>query len=893
MAWKPAAVQPGTSRGVSARRSVRRSGRAPWIVAVSFVVLTASPITALIWASVSLSTTAVSREAQEKAATAAAASSAFLDERFRTWTQTLDSFAELYLSPDIDSPTALNKDLNLMLQSHLNVDIAFVETTDGQPITGQPESVTDQPWRPYAVPSSDRSVYREDWLQAMGDAASKPVLTPVAARDSNDNSGIAAAIALHQDGFMTAQRVGYLIAITDLVDLQSLVDGYRQSSNASMTVIDGSGNPIVWPGSQSGVAPPSQLGSTSAVREALAGHPTVVTRAGSNGAQSFNAYAAIPNPGWVVVVDIPAGESTADVGELRTTVLTIGLVLGLILLAMLGGALAMLRRTELAAALRKRVGSLARLNEAARSVHEQRGTAALEMIAETSRGLVAADFSVLSLDGGTPADKRSLTRGGDESVDPASLMALAAAITARVEARAVVEMESTRELWAADEAPDAPSIGPVVSVPLAAGDQVLGRLTVARMAGKSPFGIEEVALLEQMAGHAVTAFEKARHEEDLSENLETERERFRTAFEGMPVGMAVLDTDLRPVRVNQALADMFGWRFSDLARLSPLDRGFPTIEAWDVSSDASELLQGARAAVQGEHRALTSDGHWLWILITMSVVRDRRGSPVWFLIQFQDITERRHALDMRLEGVIRESEQKTRFLAMMSHELRTPLNAIMGFAQLLARPAFGHLSDRQRRYVDNIAESGEHLLALINDILDFTRIRSGELKVEMQTVEILPLVQDLVSKSRPDLDAKGLTIEAEVEPGVEAWADRLRLSQVLWNLISNASKFTPSGGLISISAVAVAGKVCIDVADTGVGIPAEEQQRIFNEFTQLDSSMSRQQQGTGLGLSISKHLTELMGGTISVASRMGQGTTFTITLREHASLTLVAPERAS
>lgn len=234
----------------------------------------------------------------------------------------------------------------------------------------------------------------------------------------------------------------------------------------------------------------------------------------------------------------------------------------------------------------------------------------------------------------------------------------------------------------------------------------------------------------------------------------------------------------------------------------------------------------------------------------------------------------------RLVRDLREANSvKSRFLANMSHELRTPLNAILGFSQVLSAEDFGPLNERQRRYTGHIETSGRRLLDLINDILDLAKVEAGLMQVIPETIEVGPVVLESYSQIERQAEEKGIKLVYRMAPGLWATADPRRLQQVILNLLSNAVKFTPDGGSVVVASSLAEGEgVAITVTDTGMGIAAEEQALIFDEFAQSDNEESREQKGTGLGLSLSRKLTELMAGTLTLTSELGRGSCFTVTL---------------
>jgi signal transduction histidine kinase len=228
------------------------------------------------------------------------------------------------------------------------------------------------------------------------------------------------------------------------------------------------------------------------------------------------------------------------------------------------------------------------------------------------------------------------------------------------------------------------------------------------------------------------------------------------------------------------------------------------------------------------------------------------------------------------------SRHKSEFLANMSHELRTPLNAIMGFSQVLREKLFGELNEKQSEYVGDILSSSEHLLSLINDILDLSKVEAGHLELEVASFSLREALERGVVMIKERATRNGVELALEVDPAVGiVEADERRVRQVVFNLLSNAVKFTPAGGNVEVRSAKVDGDVLVSVADTGPGIAPEDQQRIFEEFQQTHAG-TRQAEGTGLGLALSKRLIELHGGRIWVESTLGEGSTFTFSLPAEA-----------
>jgi len=225
------------------------------------------------------------------------------------------------------------------------------------------------------------------------------------------------------------------------------------------------------------------------------------------------------------------------------------------------------------------------------------------------------------------------------------------------------------------------------------------------------------------------------------------------------------------------------------------------------------------------------------------------------------------------------SRHKSEFLANMSHELRTPLNAIIGFSEVLQQRMFGELTAKQAQYVDVILASGRHLLSLINDILDLSKVEAGRMELEPTTFDLQLAIENTVALVRDRAAHHGLRLELALDGELgHVVADERKVKQILLNLLANAVKFTPDGGGIEIRASRTDGKVEISVSDTGIGIAPEDQEVIFEEFRQVGTDYARKREGTGLGLALVKRLVELHGGQIWVKSGAGKGSTFTFTL---------------
>jgi signal transduction histidine kinase/DNA-binding response OmpR family regulator len=249
--------------------------------------------------------------------------------------------------------------------------------------------------------------------------------------------------------------------------------------------------------------------------------------------------------------------------------------------------------------------------------------------------------------------------------------------------------------------------------------------------------------------------------------------------------------------------------------------------------------------------------------------------------EVQEANRRLEATNQELlrakEEAERTSRFKDQFLSTMSHELRTPLNAVLGFSDLLADECYGPLNDRQRRYVEHIHTGGKHLLNLISDILDLSKIEAGRMELAIESLRVEPVFGEVLSVMQPLADKKSQSLSKHSKPGLVVRADSTRLKQVLMNLLGNAIKFTSRGGSIELGAHLVGGRVRIEVRDNGPGIPAGDQQRIFEAFYRLRES-GKKIEGTGLGLAITNRLVELHGAELTLDSEIGKGSCFYFSL---------------
>jgi PAS domain S-box-containing protein len=375
--------------------------------------------------------------------------------------------------------------------------------------------------------------------------------------------------------------------------------------------------------------------------------------------------------------------------------------------------------------------------------------------------------------------------------------------------------------------------------------------------------------------------------------------RFRELLEAAPDAIMQLDAGGRIVLLNRVTEDMFGYSRDELLG-EPVEVLIPQeLHTRHVQHRASyqqhptTRAMGSGLALEG----IRKNGSRFPVEISLSPSATNDGFRVTAIIR--DITERRMAEDRlrrvqgeytqrlaetnaELEMTNRELERanrlKSEFLASMSHELRTPLHTIIGFSELLAEELEGPLNEKQLRFVQHIHTDSLHLLELINDILDISKIEAGRLELRPEPFDFGALVTESLASVRALAQAKSLALEAAWEVPTAIEADRLRIKQVLVNLLSNAIKFTPEKGLIRVEARVQESFVVVSVSDTGIGIPAEEHEFIFDKFHQVSATTKGVREGTGLGLAITKRLVEQHGGIIRVDSEPQHGSTFLFTL---------------
>jgi PAS domain S-box-containing protein len=409
-----------------------------------------------------------------------------------------------------------------------------------------------------------------------------------------------------------------------------------------------------------------------------------------------------------------------------------------------------------------------------------------------------------------------------------------------------------------------------------------------------PHGTDEIADLARLLEEASDLLRSRERE------LRDGESRYRNFFDQAPIPYEETDRAGVVRRFNQAVSNLLK---------TPPDQllGY---RAWDfVAPDQQESFRAAMLGriASGEEGGnfncdlLLEDGTRIGVEIRESFIRDDNGKVTAVLRSLTDVTERniaamaarkveQYALELRnrneqlghaLEAARNAVAAKGRFLAGVSHELRTPLNAIIGFAEILYDGRVGEVSDDHKECLSDILVSARHLLQLINDILDLAKVEAGKMEFRPEVSKITLLVEEVRDVIRPLAEKGGQQLVLDVVPGLTAFLDPARFKQVLYNYLSNAVKFTPAGGVVTVRVQLEDNDAFrLEVEDTGIGIPAEEVARLFQEFQQIPNSR-KAGQGTGLGLALTRHIVEAQGGTVAVRSTPGAGSVFSAIFQLH------------
>jgi len=453
---------------------------------------------------------------------------------------------------------------------------------------------------------------------------------------------------------------------------------------------------------------------------------------------------------------------------------------------------------------------------------------------------------------------------------------------------------------------------------------VIGGVAATRLVA-GPFSDREIALLQTFADQAVIAIENVRLFNDTKEALDQQTataeilrvisnsptslqpvldavaQNAARVCEGRDASVHFLEgTSLRRVAntggISVTADDIHALRRDTVMGRAVIDRQTTHVE--DLQALSKEYPEGARHAAQLGYRTtlatpLLREGEAIGVLLIRRLdVRPFTDAQVTLLETFaaqaviaienvrlfRELQASNQAIADKSRQLEIASRHKSEFLANMSHELRTPLNAVIGFSEVLGDRMFGELNEKQDEYLKDINASGQHLLSLINDILDLSKIEAGRMELELTDFNLPATLDNALTLVRERAGRRGIAVGLTVDERLEEIrADERKVRQVVLNLLSNAIKLTPEGGRIEVRAVPMDGSVEVSVSDTGVGIAAEDQEEIFEEFRQVGTA-AKKVEGTGLGLALSRKFIELHGGRIWVESQIGAGSTFTFTV---------------
>ncbi|MEE8446338.1 MAG: GAF domain-containing protein [Gemmatimonadota bacterium] len=411
----------------------------------------------------------------------------------------------------------------------------------------------------------------------------------------------------------------------------------------------------------------------------------------------------------------------------------------------------------------------------------------------------------------------------------------------------------------------------VMAAPLMIGSRLVGVIAIAHSDPARLLGPEDLRLLQLFAPQAAIAIENAR----LYTAARQQKQYFEELVRNSPVAIVTLNTEHDVVACNPAFETLFGYGKSEV-----LGRNLDDLITTEATrSEAVGYTEQALAArpvnVVSQRRRKDGSLVDVEVLGVPVVVDDER---IGLMALYHDITELL-AARRAAEGA---NSAKSEFLASMSHELRTPLNAIIGYSEMLQEEIEEGGDTALLPDLGKIHSAGKHLLSLINDVLDLSKIEAGKMELFAETFELLPLIDDVVTTVKPLMARNGNTLELECPPGIGSMhTDMTRVRQVLLNLLSNASKFTDHG-VVTLEVLreerAGVDEVVLRVADTGIGMMPEQREKLFEAFTQAEVSTTRRFGGTGLGLNISLQFCRMMGGDITVESTAGEGSTFTVRL---------------
>lgn len=861
----------------------RLSRLAPVWLTVVFGLLTLGPLLLLAYYAITRSSDAVEREATARVQSTAAVSADFVRAELDGLVGVVDAYARRpsliaalekgdQARYDVERIAFHLKDLR---EARPGIDVSGLTDASGILIDVVPATPS--------IVGDDFS--SRDWYR--GVTRTRRPYVSEAFLNAATGSAVVSAAAFVVGG--TPRRpLGILVAAYSVDFIQSFADRIARHQDVGLTITDQAGAIVASPGGH-----PRKLVSIAddaRVQAALRGENGVLRHTGKGGAD-VAAYTPVTKHGWTVIASVPREKAFASVRGLRNAVLSIAALLGLVLaggIAALG--LTLRRRAQLEA--RERSSRVAAEN--ARSELENQNIeleAQANELAAQARRLEESQAQLASANEDLATQHGELERAhafSERLAQETDVAALAPCILEQIGDVAhadigtlhAVDLDGNLEIVArrvagADESlfaltddgalarvlADGKTVaahgetGSMLYVPLIHSSRPLGVVTLGRLTD-GPFAAGEREEAEHFADQAGVALANAFALRDVQRLADVNR----AVLDATTDAIRMVDLEGRTVLANTAMRQMSGAVLT-LAQEMPI---------WDSSAELAERTTDPVAYREANQR-LTADPEreavdvyqiaesGAWIQRYSGPVRNADGLVVGRIFVVRDITVERDAQQL-----------KSDLVATVSHELRTPLTGILGFAELLAMHDVDEES--RRSYVETIQREAKRLSNLINDFLDLQRIEEGSFRLELEPVALAELLREQVSLFEAHSSVH--SIQLELEDGVNVLGERDRLAQVIANLLSNAIKYSPEGGVVGVRARGAGANVRVEVTDSGIGIPHDQQRRIFEKFFRVDSTDTRRIGGTGLGLALSRDIVEAHGGTIGFSSVDGRGTTF-------------------
>ena len=361
--------------------------------------------------------------------------------------------------------------------------------------------------------------------------------------------------------------------------------------------------------------------------------------------------------------------------------------------------------------------------------------------------------------------------------------------------------------------------------------------------------------------------------------LQHSEERFRRAVLNAPLPIMIHAENGAVLQISRAWTELTGYTLEDIPTISKWLAQSDSEDAEEIKAHLSQLYRSTERVAEGEYVIITQSGErqvWEFSSSLLGALPDKRQLGISMALNITERIKTQEAMQQAKETAEYASRAKSDFLANMSHELRTPLNAIIGFAEILRDELVGSINAEQKECVNDIHISGQHLLEMINDILDLSKIEAGKMVLQLETFSIVEAVEEVNTIITALAVKKDLELTLNYNQDCMIEADRVKFKQIFYNLLSNAVKFTQEGGKVATELEITETEVYAEVVDTGIGISEADRAKLFAPFTQIDTSKSRRYGGTGLGLALTHRLIELHGGEISVESQEGKGSNFTL-----------------